>query len=120
MAAKTTKIETTTATTNAGPRWSIGLFRNDKGKLCTVYVTKDGTPMPYEAKRVGGRDILLYRVYSGIKYSAARQELVKEAKKAGIKDGPVVTPKAEALRAEPPKKAQAKKPTATRKPVAAK
>jgi hypothetical protein len=67
------------------PRWSIGVFRNAKGNLVTVYVSADGTPMPYEAKRVGDAKILHHAVYAGMKYSEARQELLKDAATAGVK-----------------------------------
>jgi len=67
------------------PRWSIGLFRNAKDRLCTVYVGGDGTPTPYEKKRVGDAKILFHTVYSGMKYSEARQQLLRDAAKAGVK-----------------------------------
>lgn len=90
--ARKTKQETTKVaeveTPNAkGPTWRIGVFRNDTGKLVTVYVGKDlKTPQPYETKRVGDRAILLAREYSGMKYSEARQLLLKEAITAGIEE----------------------------------
>jgi hypothetical protein len=69
-------------------RWSIGLFRNQHGGLSTVYVTLDGVPMPYEAVRVGKSKILFHAQYIGMLYREARQQLLKDAAKAGIKDEP--------------------------------
>jgi hypothetical protein len=80
-----TKKSAATKRSGVGPRWSIGLFRRDDGGLSTVYVSKDGGPMPYEAKRVGGRKILFHSVYSGVKYSEARQQLLNDAAKGGVK-----------------------------------
>lgn len=111
MATKTTKTENTAQAetkTAKGPTWRIGLFRNDHGKLCTVYVRADGTPMPYEARRVGDRKILRTGKYEGVKYSEARQLLLAEAKDAGLVDEPVEKPKAEPARA-PEAEAPAKK-----------
>lgn len=65
-------------------RWSIGVFRNMRGKLVTLYVTADGVPMPYEKKRLNGNKILFHQVITGVKYSAARQRLLKAS---GLKDG---------------------------------
>ena len=59
-------------------RWSIGLFRNGAGKLVAAYVTADGKPMPYEQKRVGRKKSLHNGVYTGMKYSEARQQLLKD------------------------------------------
>jgi len=74
-------------TTTAKPRWSIGLFRNAVGKLVTVYVTADGEPMPYEKKRLNGNGkILFHEVITGMKYSQARKQLLKDS---GLKDEPV-------------------------------
>jgi hypothetical protein len=68
----------------ATPRWSIGLFRNASGRLVTVYVTTEGVPMPYEKKRLNGNGkILFHAVYTGMKYSQARQRLLKDS---GLKD----------------------------------
>jgi hypothetical protein len=68
------------------PRWSIGLFRNPQDGLSTVYVTKEeGVPMPYEQARVGKAKILFHSQYVGMKYSEARQQLLKDAAKKGIK-----------------------------------
>ena len=66
-------------------RWSIDCFRNAKGKLVTVYVNAAGDPMPYEMKRVGNEKILFHGVYADMKYSEARQQLLKDAAKAGVK-----------------------------------
>ena len=41
--------------------------------------------MPYERDRVNGR-ILFHTVFSGMKYSQARQRLIKDS---GLKDEPV-------------------------------
>ncbi len=94
------------------PRWSIGCFRNEKEKLVTVYVNAAGEPMPYEMRRVGSATILFHGVYADMKYSEARQQLLKDAAKQGIKD------EAEAP-AKPSKKAAPKKPKATKKNGAA-
>ena len=108
----TKKSKAPATTSTAKRRWSIGLFRNASGALVTVYVTADGVPMPYEAKRVHGK-ILFHAVYSGMKYSAARQKLLKES---GLKDKKVevkekaVAKKAGAAKAA--KKSAAKKPAA--------
>jgi hypothetical protein len=74
----------------AASRWSLGLFRNDAGKLSAVYVSVAGEVVPYLRERVGDRPILFHQVYTGMKYSEARQQLLKDAAKAGIKpeDGP--------------------------------
>lgn len=100
------------AKTPRGPTWSIGLFRNPKtGRLSTVYVNSQGTPMPYETTRVGGQPILIQGKYTGMLYSEARQKLLAEAKKKGIKDEPVEKPAKES-------KAKAEK-SSTSKPKAA-
>lgn len=85
MANKTKKAETKTT----GPRWRIGLFRNDKGKLVTVYVSPDGSPVPYEQKRVGDREILYHGEYTGMPYRDARQVLLKEAAEKGLENAKV-------------------------------
>lgn len=87
MAKQAKKSEAKNATTKQqanGPHWSIGVFRNDKGKLVTVYVRADGTPVPYETRRVGGRKILHFGTYSGMPYREARQQLLKDAEAAGL------------------------------------
>lgn len=65
--------------TKATPRWSLGLFRNDYGRLVTCYVRADGTPVPSEAKRVGDSEILHHDIFRGMKYSEARQQLLADA-----------------------------------------
>lgn len=105
---KTAQAEKTSAKTPKekkvakGPTWSIGIFRNARGKLATVYVNSAGKPMPYEAPRVGNAKILLTGKYSGVTYAEARQLLLKDAKKAGLKDEPVEKPKTEKKAAAKP------------------
>lgn len=65
-------------------RWSLGLFVGAKGNLSSVYVTKDGVPMPYEQKRVGGRPIVFHAIYNGMTFSQARQQLLADAAAAGV------------------------------------
>lgn len=91
-----------------GPRWSIGLFRSAKGKLSTCYVRADGTPMPYEEKRVKGSKILFHAIYNGMLYREAHQQLLKDAAAKGIKAEAPAAPKADA---KPAKKTAAKKAT---------
>lgn len=103
------KVEKTTK----GPRWSLGLFHNRHGRLATVYVNADAEPMPYEAGRVGDAEIVFTGLYTGMLYREARQQLLKDAKKAGIVDQPVddaveVKP-AKAAKKAPAKKAAKKK-----------
>ena len=93
-------------------RWSIGLFRNGSGKLVAAYVTADGKPMPSEQKRVGRKKSLYSGVYVGVKYSEARQQLLKDAAKAGLKNGVAKKPKATASKAKKVKKSPARKRTA--------
>ena len=76
-----------------GLRWSLGLFRNDRGMLVTVYVTSDGSPVPYLKRRVGGRKILFHRTYVGMPYSAARVQLRKDSR---LKDQPLPAQKKQA------------------------
>ncbi len=85
MKTKATKAPTKKqSASTATPRWSIGLFRNERGKLVTIYVrSADGVPMPYEKKRLNGNKILFHAVYTGMKYSQARQRLLKDS---GLKD----------------------------------
>lgn len=65
-------------------RWSIGCYRSQRtGKLATVYVDKEGTPMPYEQERVGDQEILYYNVYTDMPYREARVKLIKGANAAG-------------------------------------
>ena len=97
----TTENATPAEKTAKGPTWRIGLFRNDHGRLCTVYTRAYGTPMPYEARRVGDRMILRTGKYEGMKYSEARQLLLAEAKAAGLVDEPVEKSQAEPAAAEP-------------------
>ena len=80
---KTKKIPAKKSASTAKPRWSIGLARNARGKLITIYVTADGVPMPYEKNRVNGNRILFHEVITGTKYSQARQKLLKDS---GLKD----------------------------------
>lgn len=70
--------------TPTGPVWRIGLFRNAKGKLSTAYVNAEGTPLPYERRRVGDRKIVFHKAYTGMKYSEARVQLVADAEAAGV------------------------------------
>jgi hypothetical protein len=86
------------------PRWSIGLFRNAQGKLRTIYVSAEGVPMPYEQDRLNGKKILFHATYTGMKYSQARQHLLKDS---GLKDEPRVEGSANGKAAA--KKAKAKK-----------
>ena len=88
-------------------RWSIGLFRNGSGKLVTAYVTADGKPMPYEQKRVGRKKSLHNAVYTDMKYSEARQRLLKDAAKAGLKNGAAEKPKVTASKAKAARKGRA-------------
>jgi hypothetical protein len=106
-----------TAKAVKGPRWSLGLFHNRHGRLATVYVNADAEPMPYEAGRVGDAEIVFSGVYSGMPYRDARQQLLKDAKKAGIVDQPV---KVEAKPVKAAKKAPAKKAPAKKAKKAAK
>jgi hypothetical protein len=85
--ARTTKKQATAKVNEQavkGPRWNIGLFRNDRGKLVTVYVTTEGQPVPYEERRVGGREILHFGTYTGMPYRDARQQLLADAEAAGL------------------------------------
>lgn len=93
-------------------RWSIGLFRNGAGKLVAAYVTADGKPMPYEQKRVGRKKSLHNGIYRDMKYSEARQHLLKDAAKVGLKDGATKKPKATASKAKKAKKSLSRKRTA--------
>jgi len=82
MATKKTKATTKTKAkgTSNGPTWRLGLFRNDHGRLVTVYVNSDGEVMPYQRRQVADRPVLFTGAYSDMKYSEARQQLLKDAK----------------------------------------
>jgi hypothetical protein len=67
-------------------RWSLGLARNERGELITLYTRTDGTPMQSEKKRLNGGKILFHEVITGVKYSQARGQLIKHS---GLKDEPV-------------------------------
>ena len=75
--------KTTKSPKKSASRWSLGVFRNEQGRLATVYVRADGRPSPYLRKQVGGRKILFHATYSKMKYSEARHRLLKDS---GLKD----------------------------------
>ena len=86
---KNAKPETTPETPETSKpkrlRWTIGLFRNDQGKLSTVYTSVAGEVVPYLRERVGDHPILFHGTYTDMKYSEARKALLADAEKAGIK-----------------------------------
>ena len=60
--------------------------------------------MPYEQKRVGRKKSLHSGVYTDMRYSEARQQLLKDAAKAGLKNGAAQKPKATASKAKAAKR----------------
>ena len=78
---KAAKAKVAKKTKGTGSAWRLGLFRNAHGRLVTVYVNSDGSVMPYEQPRVGNAPILFKGAYTGMKYSEARVQLLKDAKK---------------------------------------
>lgn len=81
--------------------WRIGIFKNEQGRLVTVYTDAAGNPVPYEMKKVGNNPLLITGIFSDMKYSEARAALLKQAEAQGISgevrvrgQGPPRTPRA--------------------------
>ena len=80
-------------------RWMLGVFTSAKsGDLIAVYCRKDGTVAPLYAKSVKTKKALFHSKYVGCTYAEAREQLMKDAAKAGIKP-----PKKEEEKIERPK-----------------
>ena len=84
-------------------RWSLALYRDERGKLATAYCRTDGTIVPSLRARVGKAKILRHDVFTGITFREARAKLIKAS---GLKDAPV---KEKKTNAKPVKKVAAKK-----------
>ena len=76
--------------------------------------------MASERKRVGDKKSLHNGVYTDMKYSDARQQLLKDAAKAGLKNGAAKKPKATASKAKAAKKRKPVKKITARKRTAKK
>ena len=67
-------------------RWSLGVFHSAKsGELIATYCRIDGTVVPLYAKSVKTKKALFHSKYVGCTYAEAREQLMKDAAKAGIK-----------------------------------
>ena len=67
-------------------RWMLGVFVSAAtGDHISVYCRKDGTVAPLYAKSVKTKKALFHSAYKGITYAEAREQLLKDAAKAGVK-----------------------------------
>ena len=119
------KVAKKAKSAGTGSAWRLGLFRNAHGRLVTVYVNSDGSVMPYEQPRVGNAPILFMGAYKGMKYSEARLQLLKDAKKDKGLENEVVEKAPKAAKTKAPKASkkvakvqEAKAPKAPKGPAA--
>ena len=67
-------------------RWSLGVFESAKsGDLIAVYCRVDGTVAPLYAKSVASKKAKFHAKYVGVTYAEAREQLFKDAAKAGVR-----------------------------------
>ena len=68
-------------------RWSLGVFNSasNDGKRLVAYVRTDGTVVPYLAAKVKTKKALFHAVYRGMRYAEAREQVLKDAARAGVK-----------------------------------
>jgi hypothetical protein len=68
-------------------RWCLGVFNSaaHDGTRIVAYVRTDGTVVPYLAAKVKTKKALFHAVYRGMRYAEAREQVLKNAAKAGVK-----------------------------------